>query len=190
MAVRDCLIGSAIELVRRHGVAGTGLSELLAHSGVSRRSIYLSFPGGKSELIAESTRVAGRAMSGWLRELAAAAPQRGIATFVDHWKQVLRTSDYQAGCPVVAATLGRSAAPEAAAAAAEIYQEWQQILADRLAEREVDTELAQSLATTMLAAVEGAVILSMAENSTAPLDRVGRHLGELLDLHVPAESAG
>ncbi|WP_280234931.1 TetR/AcrR family transcriptional regulator [Nocardia cyriacigeorgica] len=186
MAVRDCLIGSAIELVRRNGVAGTGLSELLAHSGVSRRSIYLSFPGGKAELIAESTRVAGQAMSGWLREFTASSPQRGIAAFLDRWKGVLRTSDYAAGCPVVAASLGRSVAPEAAEVARQTYQEWEQILAERLAEHDVDAETAQSLATTMLAAVEGAVILSMAQNSTAPLDQVGKHLGELLDLHMPA----
>ena len=36
---------------------------MLGHSGISRRSVYLNFPGGKSELIAEATRVAGRTMS-------------------------------------------------------------------------------------------------------------------------------
>ena len=63
MSARDALIASATGLVCRHGVAGTGLNALLQDSGVARRTVYLNFPGGKSELITEATRVAGRALT-------------------------------------------------------------------------------------------------------------------------------
>ena len=46
---RERLIASAIDLVRARGVDGTGLAELLEHSGTARRSIYQHFPGGKAE---------------------------------------------------------------------------------------------------------------------------------------------
>src|SRR5258706_426767 len=54
MTARERLIASAIEMLRRHGVAGTGLAELLENSGTARRSVYVNFPGGKSELMAEA----------------------------------------------------------------------------------------------------------------------------------------
>ena len=43
MTARERLIVSAIELLRRNGVAGTGLAALLEHSGTARRSVYVNF---------------------------------------------------------------------------------------------------------------------------------------------------
>ena len=55
MGARDKLVASAIDLMRRYGIAGTGIAQLLDHSGISRRSVYLNFPGGKAELVAQNT---------------------------------------------------------------------------------------------------------------------------------------
>lgn len=174
MTARERLIESAIELVRRHGVAGTGLAELLEHSGTARRSVYLNFPGGKSELITEATRTAGRlldpAPEGDVRE--------SLVAFVETWKETLRSTDYTAGCPVVAAALGRSEAPAAADAAGEVFTVWQTAIAEQL--RAVGIGEPESLATTIVAAVEGAVVLCLATRSTDPLDRTARMLDELL----------
>jgi hypothetical protein len=46
-------------------------------------------------------------------------------------------------------------------------------------------ETARSLATTTVAAVEGAVVLAVASRSVQPLDDVGHHLSELARLHMP-----
>jgi AcrR family transcriptional regulator len=185
VAARDGLISSTIELVRRNGVAGTGLTQLLEHSGISRRSIYLNFPHGKSELVAEATRVAGAAM-GALIERFAATPKTSdaIAAFTESWKQILVTSGFTSGCPIVAAALGRSESQEAAAAAGEAFGGWEQTLATRLREEQIAPDTAQSLATTVIAAIEGAVIMSLATQSTEPLDRTSRHMSELVELHA------
>jgi hypothetical protein len=92
----------------------------------------------------------------------------------------------EAGCPIVAAILGRSEAPAAAHAAAEAVGEWQAILADRLIRAGADRDNARSLAALIVAAIEGAVILALATQSTAALDDVGRHLVEVIKLHLPA----
>ena len=63
MRVRDRLTSATATLMQRHGVAGTGIAEILATSGVTRRSIYLNFPGGKAELVAAATRSAGDEMT-------------------------------------------------------------------------------------------------------------------------------
>jgi AcrR family transcriptional regulator len=187
MSARDALITSVTGLVRRRGVAGTGLNALLADSGVARRTVYLNFPGGKAELVAEATRLAGAELTTLIR-LAndGGDPARGIQTFIDAWKAQLSASEMQAGCPIVAAILGRSEAPAAAQAASEAVGEWQTILADCLVRSGADHDNARSLAALTVASIEGAVILALATQATAVLDDVGRHLIEVIKLHTDA----
>ncbi len=187
MSARDALIASVTGLVRRRGVAGTGLNALLEDSGVARRSIYLHFPGGKAELIAEATRIAGQGLTEVIGSADDAGdPTRAVQMFIDQWKVQLREARMEAGCPIVAAILGRTEAPAAAEAAAEAVNDWHTILADRLASSGADPDNARSLATLTIAAIEGAVIIAMAAQSTDALDDVGRHLIEVIKLHLPA----
>ncbi|MEC3915311.1 TetR/AcrR family transcriptional regulator [Nocardia sp. CDC160] len=185
MGARDRLIDSAIALMRCNGIAGTGIAQLLDHSGISRRSIYLNFPGGKSELVAEATRAAGQASSALMRTVLASTDlSSAIAAFPDMWRETLVSTDFTSGCPIVAAALGRSESPQAADVAGETFTEWEGILAERLEVEGVAPDTARSLATTIVAAVEGAVVMSLATRSTAPLERAGKQLSELVALHT------
>jgi len=189
MSARDTLIASVTGLVRRRGVAGTGLNALLEDSGVSRRTIYLNFPGGKQELVAEATRLAGQELTDIIKAAGDGIdPVRGIELFIELWKAQLGETEMRAGCPIVAAVLGRTEAPQAAAAAAEAFRDWHELLAGRLEKYGVEAATARSLARTMIAAIEGAVIMSIAEQSTETLDDVGQRLAELIRLYIPAES--
>ncbi|AYF74056.1 TetR/AcrR family transcriptional regulator [Nocardia yunnanensis] len=185
MGARDRLIDSAIALMRCNGIAGTGIAQLLEHSGISRRSIYLNFPGGKSELVAEATRAAGQASSALMRTVLASTDlASAIAAFPDMWRETLISTDFAAGCPIVAAALGRAESAEAADVAGETFTEWEAIIAERLEAEQVEPAPARSLATTIVAAVEGAVVLSLATRSTGPLERVGKELSDLVALHT------
>ncbi|MGO9153011.1 TetR/AcrR family transcriptional regulator [Mycobacterium sp.] len=185
MSARDALIASVTRLVRRRGVAGTGINALLEDSGVARRTVYLNFPGGKAELVAEATRIAGHGLTAVLQSADDGGdPARAVQTFIDEWKTQLRATEMQAGCPIVAAILGRAEVPSAAQAAAEAVNEWQTLLADRLVRSGADRDNARSLATLTIAAIEGAVIIALATQSTAALDDVGRHLIEVIKLHT------
>ena len=191
MSARDALIASVTGLVRRRGVAGTGLNALLEDSGVARRTVYLNFPGGKAELVAEATRLAGESLTTVIRSADDGGdPARAIQTFIEEWKAQLNATQMQAGCPMVAAILGRSEAPAAAEAAGETFGEWQTILADRLVRSGADRDIARSLAALTVASIEGAVILALATQSTAALDDVGRHLIEVIKLHLPVGHPG
>jgi TetR/AcrR family transcriptional regulator, lmrAB and yxaGH operons repressor len=187
MSAREALIASATGLVRRRGVAGTGLKALLEDSGVARRTVYLNFPGGKEELITEATRVAGRAFTAVIQSPDDGDdPAQAVQVFIDQWKTALHESHSQAGCPIVAAILGRADAPAAAQAAADAVADWQTILADRLVRAGADRDNARSLATLAIAAIEGAVVLALASQSPDALDDVGHHLIELITLHLPS----
>ena len=188
MSARETLIASVTRLVRRQGVAVTGINALLEDSGVARRTVYLNFPGGKAELVTEATRIAGQALTAVIRSADDGGdPVRAVQTFINEWKAQLRASEMQAGCPIVAAILGRAEAPAAAQAASEAVNEWQTLLADRLVRSGVDRDNARSLATLTIAAIEGAVIVALATQSTDALDDVGRHLIEVIELHLPTK---
>ena len=184
MRVRERLTSATAALMQRHGVAGTGIAQILATSGVTRRSIYLNFPGGKSELVAAATRSAGDEMATLLRGCVEQSDP--VAAFTRMWSEVLIDTDFEGGCPIVAAACSRDEAPEAASIAAEVFSDWGQMLADKLRGEGIKSATADSLSTTIVAAVEGAVILCRASRSTQPLEQVSRHLSELIDKHRSA----
>jgi TetR/AcrR family transcriptional repressor of lmrAB and yxaGH operons len=188
MRVRDRLTSATATLMQRHGVAGTGIAEILATSGVTRRSIYLNFPGGKAELVAAATRAAGDEMTATLRGYM--DDPDPIGAFARMWSDVLVSTDFEGGCPIVAAASSRDESPEGASTAADVFAEWGRLLADRLREDGVNRAAAQSLSMTIVAAVEGAVILSRAARSTKPLEQVTKHLNELISQHRPTKPRG
>jgi len=184
MQVRERLIAATAELMQRHGVAGTGIAGIVDASGVTRRSIYVNFPGGKAELVAAATRSAGDELAALLRDhLLGPDP---VTAFGKIWAEHLLESDFAGGCPIVAAASSRDEASEAADTAAAVFGDWVQLIAARLSLDGIKPEVAQTLSTTIVAAIEGAVVLSRAMRSTAPLAHVARHMEELVAAHRPA----
>ena len=186
MRVRDRLTAATAELMQRHGVAGTGISDILEASGVTRRSIYLNFPGGKAELVAAATQSAGDEMTAMLREYL--EQPHPVAAFIQMWCDALVSTDFRSGCAIVAAACGRDDAPEAAVAAADVFAQWADLLSEALTQDGIDRAVAESLSTTVVAAVEGAIILARAAQSTKPLEQVSHHLEELIALHRPTSA--
>ncbi|MFW0788345.1 TetR/AcrR family transcriptional regulator [Gordonia sp. CPCC 205333] len=186
MSARESLITGAIDLTRERGVAGTGIAQLLERSGVSRRALYLNFPGGKNELMTAAAHAAGAAISEAVAFVTQTSrPADAVRGFVTWWKQSLAAGDLQLGCPLVATVLGRADAPGAAAAAGAEIESWITTIRERLIANGTDPSAAASLATTIVATVEGAVLLSLAKGSTDPMDDVEKHLIELAEMHVP-----
>lgn len=180
-AARERMIQSAGTLLRERGLAGTSFREVLAHSGAPRGSIYHHFPEGKNQLVEEAVRAAGVAG----RELIAAGadddPVVTLRTFIRLWGQVLEAADYEAGCPLVAVTTAAGAdEPGLRAAAAEAFAAWHDALAACLRDGGLSRARARRLATTIIAAVEGAVVLCRAQHSAQPLKDVGAELEPLL----------
>ncbi|MDZ7882622.1 MAG: TetR family transcriptional regulator [Mycobacterium sp.] len=176
---------STIDLVRRRGVAGTGISAIVEHGHVARGSIYLNFPGGKSELVQEATRLAANFID---QQIATAlhqpTPQATLQAFIAEWKKVVSESDFLAGCPIAAAGLARSCEPQIADIAGQTFRRWKDTISKSLHEHGITESTARALANTVLAAVEGAVIMALAERSLTPLDDVHHQLHILLNHHL------
>jgi AcrR family transcriptional regulator len=186
-APRDRMIRSALILMGQQGVEATSFSQVLEHSGAPRGSIYHYFPGGKSELLEEATRYAGRMLVEVLRRAAAENddPVEALSAVGHFWRTNLADSDFAAGCPVVAAALeGDHGSSGARRAATEAFELWQQLYTEMLERAGVLPERAKSLGATAIAAVEGAVILSRAQGSNQPLEAVLDEVGNMFRLAI------
>jgi AcrR family transcriptional regulator len=175
------MIRSAALLMRERGGEGTSFSEVLAHSGAPRGSIYHHFPNGKAQLLEEATRFAGDYITGGLvQALQADDPLVVVDGITAMFRPILRDSDYAAGCPVVAGTLEGSRIPGARDAAGEAFRRWEEALTGALIRRNVPEERARSLSTLVFASTEGAIIMSRAQRTLDPLERVAEELKAML----------
>lgn len=180
---RKQLVASTVELLRRQGAYGTGLHDVLDHSGAPRGSLYFHFPGGKEELIREALQeaadVVDRALEKSLdrhRNVAEA-----MADFLTRYGDRLVESNFTGGCPVAAVALDVAAEGDRLRTACDwALSGWVSILAERLREEGRGPEEAEALALTALSALEGALILSRARRSADPLHAVAGQLQRLL----------
>jgi AcrR family transcriptional regulator len=178
---RQRMIESATVLMRERGIAETSFSEVLAHSGAPRGSIYHHFPGGKAEMIEEATRYAGEYVTaGMAHALNQQDPLEAVEGFAAFWRKLLRASNFGAGCPVVAAALEGERSPAIRQAAGEAFERWESQLAAGLESAGVAAARAGALATLVVAGIEGAVVLARAEQSMTPLERVTVELERMI----------
>lgn len=181
MDVRNRLITATIELIRRNGVHGAGMSEILDRSKVARRSAYLNFPGGKEQLVYQSVRAAQDGMRPLLQQLVDAGdPGQVIEAFTAYWKHELQSSNFASGCPFTAAALSGGHFSSLQAVSAEAFREWQQIFATGLRKGGVPEPEADRLAMMVICAVEGAILVCQSQKSTTALDQVAEQLREML----------
>jgi TetR/AcrR family transcriptional repressor of lmrAB and yxaGH operons len=175
--VRERMIQSAALLFRRQGIEGTSFADVLEHSGAPRGSIYHHFPGGKSQLAEEATRYAGDFIAaGLVMALADDDPLAAIRTFTRTWLDVLRGTDFAAGCPVVAAAVEGDRIPGARDAAGAAFARWEDLLTSAIERKGMSADRARSVASLVVAAIEGAIVMARAQRSTKPLERVAAEI--------------
>ncbi|HET6448194.1 MAG TPA: TetR/AcrR family transcriptional regulator [Conexibacter sp.] len=180
---RERMVCSAALLFRERGYSGTAFSDVIAHSGAPRGSIYHHFPGGKAQLAHEAVAWAAATIAERLDEaLAAERDAAGVLrAFLAPWREVLERSDFRAGCPLVAITVETEVPPELRTAVSDAFVGWRELLAARLRHAGIAPARARSLATLTLSAIEGAVLLCRAQRDTAPLDAVAAELARAID---------
>jgi AcrR family transcriptional regulator len=174
---RNRMIQSAALLFREQGYSGTGFRDVIEHSGAPRGSIYHHFPGGKEQLAADTVAWAAAVIE---RQIERAAqngnPLVALDMFVDAWREVLEDSNFRAGCPIVAVAAEADAGSTATAAAADAFGRWQELIAHALLGAGVGRTDARRLATLVIAAIEGAILLCRARRDIRPLRDVHRAL--------------
>ncbi|WP_460072453.1 TetR/AcrR family transcriptional regulator [Streptomyces sp. YKOK-I1] len=186
---RERMVISAAQLLRRGGVAATGMREVAAHAGAPRGSLQHYFPGGKEQLVNEAVgwagRYAGRRVARLLAALPEPTPGALFAALVRQWTDEYESAGFAGGCSLAAATVDcAEATASTREATAVAFAAWTAPLTEALTGMGVPRERSGSLATLMISALEGAIIMARAEQDMRALTTVSRELGPLLDAAV------
>jgi AcrR family transcriptional regulator len=181
---RERMVRSAMALICVQGVSGTGVRAVVEHAGAPRGSLQHYFPDGKEQLVREALDLAGRTAARTARPRGGelSRPSDVLAAMVDAWRGWLAESDFALGCPAVATVADAASASAGLRAAAErTFRVWQDAVEAALSEAGVPAARAPSLATVLIGALEGGIVLARTRRSLAPLDAVLAELGPFLD---------
>ena len=173
---KERILDTSGELFRRQGYMGTGVKQIVAEAGAPFGSLYHFFPGGKEELGAETIRRSGAIYGLLLGEYAGPDVElvAGLRAFFEGAAQTLRETDYADACPIATVALEVSSTnEELRRACADVFGAWIEGGTRRFEAEGIPRRKARELVVQMLAALEGAFVLSRALRSTEPVELAG-----------------
>ncbi|MDB5160074.1 MAG: hypothetical protein JWO99_337 [Candidatus Saccharibacteria bacterium] len=172
---KDLMIDGAIRLLATRGLQATSFTEVLELTGAPRGSIYYHFPLGKDQMIAEAVTKAGQNTLDALRKKAGSSALEITEYFLDLWRQLLTYSEFRAGCSVLAVTVATDS-PELLEATSNVFQKWQDTLADLLEQGGLNEQDAKTFALQLVVTTEGAVVVARAQKSIKPFETIATQL--------------
>jgi AcrR family transcriptional regulator len=178
---RARVVQSAKERMRRHGVAATSMLDAIADAGASRGSLYHYFPGGKAQLIDEATATACEEYGAAFALIEAMDAADAIPAIVDYWRAQVEVTEFSGGCAVAAAALSGDETESARVKAGAGFRAWTGSIEKMLLVSRVPPARAGTLASLILSAIEGAVIVSLAQRSMVPMEEVAAELLQTID---------
>ncbi len=173
--VRAKMVAGAAQLLAERGLQGTSFAEVIERTGAPRGSLYHHFPDGKDQLVDSAMELAGARALGFLDRKVGSSALEVTEYFLYVWHEVLSRSEFQAGCAVLAVTVATDS-PELLSRASGIFRAWRLRIAELLHDGGLAERDAARFAATLVAATEGAVVLSRAEQSWEPFDLVAEQL--------------
>ncbi|GAB6856839.1 TetR/AcrR family transcriptional regulator [Microbacterium xylanilyticum] len=178
------LAESMLELIQTSGYSGTGLNAVIDHAAAPKGSVYFHFPAGKEGLGVAAVDLAAKQFEALIAEAAESAggPAAAARAVIEALATIVGESDYRLGCPVSVVTLEMGAESERLRqACASAFESWISPTAALLETGGVEPAQARTLATVVVATIEGAVIVSRATRSTQPLHAAADVVADLIE---------
>ncbi len=182
-SMRDQIIETTCMLLEAQGYHATGLNQIIAESGSPKGSLYYYFPQGKEELTAAAIARSGRIVEKNIRTGLANIedPAEAIASFVRTIAWGIETSKFSVGGPLTTVALETINSSERLnLACREAYGWICDAFNEKLIEGGYSSERASSLATLIVSAIEGGIILSRTNHSGDALRQVADELRNYL----------
>jgi len=176
-ATRDKMIETAVRLFQRDGYEATSWRNLVKEAGTPWGSIHHHFPGGKEELGVAAIDAGGSAVAGVIEYCFDETPDPAAA--VARWfalsAELLVRSGYSAGCPVATVALETAAtSPPMKQASTRAFKRWSSIIGARLRRAGATPSAAREAAETVLALLEGGLLLARVQRSRRPMKTASR----------------
>src|SRR5262245_22146748 len=187
-APRAKMVAATLDLLRRSGLSGAGINQVVGASRAPKGSLYHYFPGGKHALVVEALREAERAVgAGFAKIFGQPRPVADkVRALFESAAASAEANRFSKGCPVAAVTLdlddGSTALQEVCGS---IFDQWAGLIADGL--HEIPSRERLAVAELILATLEGSLVLARARRRGEPLLRTGACLATALRGRFPAE---
>lgn len=175
-ATRARIVAGAAELVYERGVAGTSLDDIMAATGTSKSQLYHYF-ADKEALVLEVIRSQlAKIIAGQETQLRDLRSWDALHRWRDHVVEATRATGGVGGCPLGSLSSELADRSESARRVlAGCFAEWEAYLFDGFTAMRADGELSadadpQLLATAVMAALQGGLLLSQANHGVQPLE--------------------
>lgn len=178
------LVAAAADLLRRRGLQATSVRELARHANAPLGSVYHYFPAGKAEFVQQAIELTATHVEAQLTECLSDGPIAGFQRYFAHWRTLLQSSDFSAGCPLAALALDAHAITDAPAAFEQTgatFDRLQQLIAQHLSHAGIADAKANSLAMSIIALTEGAILICRTQRQFTALDSAEQTILQLLE---------
>ncbi|MCU1391115.1 MAG: yxaF 1 [Ilumatobacteraceae bacterium] len=172
----------AADLLARDGYNGMGLKAISDGASLPYGSIYHHFPSGKEGIAVAAITSMGSYTGALLAELSAdGVTDAGIHAMFGFMADRLERSGWTKGCTVGTPALDGGAGSEPVRDSCDaVFSSLVETLAGALERQGVSRPDADDLATTIIAAYEGATMLARTRRSRVPLDVTAAAMCRLL----------
>jgi TetR/AcrR family transcriptional repressor of nem operon len=171
---RTRIVEAAARLIHERSVAGTTLEDVKAAAAVSGSQLYHYFPD-KDDLLQAVIEHQARTIAANQRQADLGSPD-GLRAWRDTVIAQAKTSNGRGGCPLgsLAGQLAETD-PRARALIAAGFEQWSAAISDGLRELQAAGRLpaaidADDYAITLLAALQGGLLLAQIQQDTRPLE--------------------
>jgi TetR/AcrR family transcriptional repressor of lmrAB and yxaGH operons len=177
---RERMIDAAITLLRRSGLSGAGINEIVRESGAPKGSLYHFFPDGKQQIVTEALTVYSQRVVAFIDASLGGArtPAAKVDALFKAFARRVEQGDFLHSCPAATVCLDLDAGLEPLrVVVAEALDDYLAVIEKHFPQP--DRRRARSFAGLLLTAIEGAYIRSRAERSGRPFRDAGAWLAEL-----------
>ena len=177
---RERMLEAAISLMRRTGLSGAAVNEVVRVSRAPKGSMYHYFPGGKQQLAAEAIERYASRVAEFLETTLSGprTPAGKVRALFAAYARRIEDAQFCASCAAGAVSLDLDAELEPLRQHVNAaFAGWVDTIATQF--RSHNARAADSFASLVLSTIEGAYIRSRAARSSAPFTEAGRWLSGL-----------
>jgi TetR/AcrR family transcriptional repressor of nem operon len=169
-ATRARIVDAATTLVRARGVRNTSVDAVLAASRASKSQLYHYFSNKDDLVLAVIQCQADRVLATHAPHLLTLDSLAGLRRWRDAIVEHARVHHCAGGCPLgsLASSLAESARPRAQLS--QGFARWESYLVTGFGKMRIGANEAAALATAVMAALQGGLLLAQIARSTRPLE--------------------
>ena len=179
---REKLIEAAITLMRRSGLSGAGINEIVRESGAPKGSVYYFFPKGKQQIVKEGLKQYSERVVAFIDSTLSSKRKPGekVKALFNAFAERIELGEFRHSCPVGTVCLDLDSELEGLRfVVAAAFDQYVKAIEAHFPFQ--DRRRAKSFAGLLLTAIEGAYIRGRADRSSKPFREAGAWLAELVE---------